>query len=562
MEELFEIVAATASAQRAARFEALCGAYPEHAARLRDLRGRVLAFDELIDGVATEVAADGDPAQIGPYRIVERLGEGGFGVVYRALQEEPLKREVALKLGREARASRAFLRRFELEREALAALDHPHVARILDAGRAIDGRPWFALEYIAGVPIDVYCEREALDLRARVELFRQVCEGLHHAHLRGILHRDLKPSNLLVATVVEPDGRKRAVAKVIDFGIARRLDEAGALSTAERTLEGQIVGTPEYLSPEQASLDPRAIDARSDVYGLGLVLQKLLVGALPFGRPAATPTGLHEHLRRVANEEPPAPRACFLRALERGEAPSAARENPRSWERALGSDLGWVLQRALACAKERRYQSVAALDEELARWLEHRAVLAGPPSVLYRASRFARRYRLQLGAALAVALALIAGTIVSLLYAREASESAAHSQQSELAAKRSESAARRSEQEAQQSRAAAQENLDRFLRMADGVVLDELEREARDALGAPRPENLEAMQGWIARAEALASRLVGHREMHALLRERAVAESGASGVEEPRLREPADQLLFEGLAKLVQRLELFAGASG
>ncbi|MBL8896431.1 MAG: SUMF1/EgtB/PvdO family nonheme iron enzyme, partial [Planctomycetes bacterium] len=176
-------------------------------------------------------------------------------------------------------------------------------------------------------------------------------------------------------------------------------------------------------------------------------------------------------------------------------------------------------------------------------------------SVLYRASRFARRYRLQLGAALAVSLALIAGTIVSLLYAREASESAAHSQQSELAAKRS-------EQEAQQSRAAAQENLERFLRMADGVVLDELEREARDSLGAPRPENLEALQGWIARAESLASRLFGHREMHALLRERAIAESGASGVEEPRLREPADQLLFEGLAKLVQRLELFAGASG
>lgn len=342
------------------------------------------------------------PLRIDGYGVIEVVGQGGMGTVYRARQEGAVRREVAIKVVPAGWATDRVLKRFEREREALAAMNHDHIARVYDAGATDDGRPYLVMELVSGVPFDRYCCDHALDLRARIRLLQQVCAGVQHAHQKGVFHRDLKPSNVLVTEV---DGM--ALAKVIDFGLARADDSTvGAASLV--TLQGALLGTPEYMSPEQATGDPRAVDARTDIYSLGVMLYELLCGALPFDPTeirALGPLGLQ---RLLAEREPQRPSS-------RIEAPSGAR--------AVRGDLDWIVARAMAKEPARRYASPADLGADLQRHLDGEPVVAARPSRAYVAAKFVRRNRGATITVAAVLLCLCAGLVAAWLGLQDAQRS-------------------------------------------------------------------------------------------------------------------------------------------
>ncbi|MEZ5963233.1 MAG: serine/threonine-protein kinase [Planctomycetota bacterium] len=339
------------------------------------------------------------PERIGPYRLRHSLGEGGMGTVYLAEQEQPIRRTVALKLLRPGLVSDEAMARFAAERQTLALLDHPNIARVLDSGTTADGRPFFAMDYVPGEPLTAYSDRLDLGLPERLRLFVDVCRGVHHAHLRGIIHRDLKPSNVLVQ---EHDGR--ASPKIIDFGIAKATDHKLTDATLHTEL-GRIVGTPEYMSPEQADPGTAVIDVRSDVYSLGIVLYELLTGTLPLASAELRALPLPAMVQRIRESVPPRPSARAT-TLRPGPRPAT---DTREWTRRMRGDLDWVTLKALEKDPERRYQSAAALADDLIRYLEMRPVEAGPPSALYRLRRFCRRHRVPVTAAAAVLLSTIGG---------------------------------------------------------------------------------------------------------------------------------------------------------
>ena len=343
------------------------------------------------------------PADIGPYRFVAKLGEGGMGVVYRAEQSGALRRSVAIKLIRAGWSSPRVVTRFESERLALARMDHRNIASVLDAGATADGRPWFVMELVEGDPLTRWCDERRLDLRERLRLFLDVCRGVQHAHQKGIIHRDLKPSNVLVT---ERDGE--AVPKIIDFGIAKALAEP-LDADAPATMAGQLLGTPEYLSPERLAGRDDGADIRTDVYSLGVMLFELLSGRRPFDRsnlrrtPSTTTAG-------VAGEEPPALTAGTR--LDREAAAEVARRrraDPAQLRRQLAGELDWIVARALAVDPDRRYATVQGLLLDIERHLAGEAVLAGRPSALYRLRKFARRYRAAIAVTAVVMLALVVG---------------------------------------------------------------------------------------------------------------------------------------------------------
>ncbi|MEM9803454.1 MAG: serine/threonine-protein kinase [Planctomycetota bacterium] len=331
--------------------------------------------------------------RIGPYELIEEIGEGGFAVVWKARQEVPLRRTVALKVLKAGLETRQILARFEAERHALAMMEHPGIAKVLDGGVTDAGRPWFAMELVDGPPITEHCDRRRLDKRGRLELFREVCRAVQHAHQKGVVHRDLKPSNILVATV---DGR--SVPKVIDFGIAKAIERPLGGATA-LTLEGQVVGTPAYMSPEQVD-ETIDVDTRADVYALGVLLYELLCGQLPFADDTLRAAGLAEILRIICEEEPP--------------RPSTRRTTAHVLPREIRGDLDWIVMRCLEKDRERRYDSAGILGGEIERHLGGEPVLAGPPDFAYRARKFASRNRTALAFAVTVALLLVAGIIASL----------------------------------------------------------------------------------------------------------------------------------------------------
>lgn len=345
-------------------------------------------------------------AAAGRFRIDALLGEGGFGAVYRATQLRPVCREVALKVIKFGMDTRRVLARFEAERQTLAIMNHPGIARLIDAGVTASGRSYFVMDLVEGRPITAYCREAALEIRTRLRLFIDLCNAVRHAHQRGVLHRDIKPSNVLVAT---RDGRPTPV--VIDFGIARALHDDDGPAASLVTEQGQLIGTPEYMSPEQ-SAGERDIDTRTDVYSLGVLLYELLTGTTPFERTAIGAAGVAELQRMIREQEPPTPstRVRSAMRLNRTAALPAA-GNAAALAGALRGDLDWIVMKALEKDRARRYDSSDALAADLARYLNDEPVLARPQSAAHRFAKFARRHRGALAAAATIALLLIAGVI-------------------------------------------------------------------------------------------------------------------------------------------------------
>lgn len=333
-------------------------------------------------------------SQIGRYKLLEVLGEGGMGVVYLAEQGHPVRRQVALKIIKPGMDSRRVLRRFEAEQQALAMMEHPHIARVYDAGLAPSSRPYFVMEHVHGLPITRHCDEHRLTVEQRLHLFLHVCEAIQHAHRKGIIHRDLKPSNILV--VAQDD---EMIPKVIDFGVARALSHPLTEPTLY-TEQGQLIGTPAYMSPEQADPGNQDIDTRSDIYSLGVVLYELLAGALPFD-PQSLGTGGIEQIRKVIREhdpKTPSTRLCKISAEESAEAAHRRQTDVRALQRKLRGDLDWITLKALEKDRTRRYSTAEALAADIRKHLEHQPVSAAPPTTLYQAGKFARRHRQTLAA--------------------------------------------------------------------------------------------------------------------------------------------------------------------
>ena len=338
-----------------------------------------------------------------------------MGTVYLAEQREPIRRYVALKVVKLGMDTGQVLARFANERQALAMMDHPNIARIFDAGATAKGRPYFVMEYIEGAPITQYCDRNRIAIGQRLEIFLAVCRAVQHAHQKGVIHRDLKPSNVLV---MEQEGAP--VPKVIDFGIAKATDQ-WAVENTLLTQFGQMVGTPEYASPEQAEVTTGDVDESSDVYSLGVILYELLVGAVPYDAASMRQAGLAEMLRIIREEEaPPLSRKLTTMGAEAADIAARRQTDLASLRRLVNGDLNSIAMKALEKVRERRYPSVTELAADLQRYIEHRPVLASPAGRFYRARKFLRRHRpAAFGAAAALALILLSGVTVWSLVRRD-----------------------------------------------------------------------------------------------------------------------------------------------
>ncbi|MGI9430113.1 MAG: protein kinase domain-containing protein, partial [Bythopirellula sp.] len=364
------------------------------------------------DGESIDIASH---PMIGPYKLLEQLGEGGMGTVFMAQQTVPIKRKVALKLINPGMDSQQVIARFEAERQALALMDHPNIAHVLDAGTTDQLRPFFVMELVKGVQITEYCANEKLSTENRLRLFVDVCRGIQHAHQKGVIHRDLKPSNLLVT---RHDGRP--VVKVIDFGVAKAINQ----ELTERTLftqYAQLIGTPLYMSPEQAELKGLDVDTRSDVYSLGVLMYELLTGTTPFDSETLRQAGFDEMRRIIREEEPPTPssRLSTLASKQSGTTSEHYGTDPRRLTRAVRGELDWIVMKAMEKDRARRYDSASMLADDVDRYLEGKAVEACPASAVYRFRKLARRNRAALTTVALVTIAMALGTLTSLWQARE-----------------------------------------------------------------------------------------------------------------------------------------------
>src|SRR3954452_3184773 len=404
-------------AERAAFLEGACAGDP----RLRQRIERLLGQHDHAGSFLEQPVMSGDATAnhqppiteqpgtvIGQYKLLQQIGEGGMGIVFMAEQTEPIQRTVAIKIIKPGMDSRQVIARFEAERQALAMMDHPNIAKVLDAGATESGRPYFVMDLVDGVPITRYCDEQQLDPRQRLELFIAICNGLQHAHQKGIIHRDIKPSNLLVITC---DGRP--VPKIIDFGIAKALHQKLTQETMF-TQFGAVVGTLEYMSPEQTQRDAAGTDTRSDIYSLGVVLYELLTGSTPLESRTLRDADYAEVLRMIRESEPPRP---STRIGDSGAALAAISAHRKVDSRELGrlvcGDLDWIVMKALEKDRARRYATASDLARDVQRYREDEPVEARPPTARYRFGKFARKHRAALRAVAAGLILLLCATAFS-----------------------------------------------------------------------------------------------------------------------------------------------------
>ncbi len=428
-----------------------------------------------------------DGWEIGPYRVLETIGEGGMGVVYLAEQLLPVQREVALKLIKLGMDTKEVVARFEAERQALAMMNHPSIAKVYDAGATPEGRPFFVMEHVPGVPITEHCDRQRLTTQERLLLFIKVCEAVQHAHQKAVIHRDLKPSNVLV--MFEGDD---AVPKIIDFGVAKATNRR----LTEQTLfteQGQIIGTPEYMSPEQAEMTSQDIDTRTDVYSLGALLYEMLAGVPVFDPEHLRAGGYAEIQRRIREEYAPKPSTRLSRLDEGSESVATQRRaTTGSLASQLRGDLDWITMKALEKDRTRRYGSAEQLAADIGRHLNNEPVIASPPSARYRVTKFVRRNRGMVTAAAVVFVALVVGLVATWT---------------------------------QYQRAEGQR--ERVLRLSDIKLLQDYLAEA-DELWPAHPEQIGPLRAWIGKATKLHERLPIHMESLDELRESALPRTSGA----------------------------------
>lgn len=410
-----------------------CGDTPELLVKLEEM---IRAHHQTEGFLASE--SDGTLAEldtsekvggrIGPYKLLHQIGEGGMGVVYMAEQTEPVERRVALKIIKPGMDSRQVIARFEAERQALAMMEHPNIARVLDAGTTAQGHPFFAMELVNGLSITKFCDQRRFNARQRLELFVPVCQAVQHAHQKGVIHRDLKPSNILVAMYDE-----LPVPKVIDFGVAKAVSQRLTEKTMFTAL-GQIIGTLEYMSPEQAQQNQLDVDTRSDVYSLGVVLYELLAGDTPFDRKRLRAAAFEELLRIIREEESPRPSSKLGSSPSLPAIAANRRIEPRKLSLLVKGDLDWVVMKALAKDRAQRYETANGLSRDVQRYLEGEAVVARPPTWSYLGSRFVRRNRGLVWTAVSILGVLLMGLVTSLVLAAWALNERAHAKLQESAA--------------------------------------------------------------------------------------------------------------------------------
>jgi serine/threonine-protein kinase len=349
-----------------------------------------------------EPTTEGPGAVIGPYKLMEQIGEGGMGLVFVAEQQQPVRRKVALKVIKPGMDTRQVVARFEAERQALALMDHPNIAKVLDGGETTSGRPYFVMDLVKGVPITEFCDQNQVPVRERLELFLHVCQAVQHAHQKGIIHRDIKPSNVLV---MSHDGTP--LVKVIDFGVAKAIGQQLTDKTIY-TQFSQMVGTPLYMSPEQAGQSGLDVDTRSDIYSLGVLLYELLTGTTPFDKERLKEAG-YEEIRRIIREEEPVKPSTRISTLGKAAATVSTnrKSEPRQLSRLFRGELDWIVMKALEKDRDRRYETANAFAADVQRYLADEPVLACPPSAWYRVRKFARRNRRPLAAAAVLGLALL-----------------------------------------------------------------------------------------------------------------------------------------------------------
>jgi len=429
--ELFNACLELTLAERSLHLKRACNGDSNFQARIERLLAAHQRAENAAMGPLHRIPVDDAADFIGAYRLISLLGEGGMGVVYEAEQLEPVRRRVALKIVKLGMDTKQVVARFVTERQALAAMDHACVAKVFDAGQTLAGRPYFVMELVNGLPLLAYCDRNRLSIRARVELFTLVCQAIQHAHQKGVIHRDLKPSNVLVSSSASVP-----MPKIIDFGIAKAVGLDVSERVTEFTAVDQALGTPAYMSPEQAGLGRMDIDTRTDVYSLGVILYELLAGCLP-ADPATI--GNAEFLSLLAKGELKTPRPSSRASEKVDGITEAARKRGTTaagLKRQIEGDLDWIVMNALEVRRERRYDSAAAVAEDLGRFLREEPVNARPPTVSYRIEKFIRRHRMQVAAACVAVIALLSGGVTAGVGLMRATRAETAARRAEMVAKR------------------------------------------------------------------------------------------------------------------------------
>ena len=405
--------------ERSASIDEACAGDSHLLARVRELLSAHEVERDFLDAsavpISSQVLAEQAGSTVGRYRLLEQIGEGGFGVVYMAEQREPVRRKVALKIIKLGMDTKQVVARFEAERQALALMDHPNIAKVFDAGATETGRPYFVMELVRGMPITKYCEENHCTTRERVELMIEVCSAIQHAHQKGVIHRDIKPNNVLIT--MHDD---HPVPKVIDFGIAKATQQELTDKTIF-TRYHEFLGTPAYMSPEQAQLSALDIDTRTDIYSLGVLLYELLTGRTPFDGNKLLSAGLDEMRRIIREQEPERPSTRLTQALRT----TGRNSNPATRKPDIDRDLDWIVMKAMEKDRARRYESASAFAEDIRRYLADQPISAAAPTVSYKLYKFARRHRTALPVAAVIILLLVAGSGTATWLAWRADRSAA-----------------------------------------------------------------------------------------------------------------------------------------